>query len=110
MTNIGNGEYKHLVSRRDYIDIISEKISPEFAAEIEEELEWANRCKHELLEEVDSDCRYIELENEELRNQLFDAGAYVSSFLRPLLDGHNLNRQKTIKFLQQLEKELEVDV
>ena len=109
MTHIGNNEYKHLVTQRDYLDIISSKISPEFAAEIEEELEWANKCKGELMEMVDSDCRYIELENEELRNQLFDAGASVSSFLRPLLDGHNLNRQKTIKFLRQLEKDLEVD-
>ena len=43
MTHIGNDKYLHLVTRRDYLDVISDKVSPDFAAEIEEMLRTCSR-------------------------------------------------------------------
>ena len=50
MTHIGNDKYLHLVTRRDYLDIISDKVSPDFAAEIEEMLNEADLTKEAMIE------------------------------------------------------------
>lgn len=109
MTHIGNDKYLHLVTRRDYLDVISEKVSPDFAAEIEGMLNEADITKEAMIEEIDSDARFYEMENEEMRNTIDDANSMIQQFLYPIEKGKNLNRQKTIQFLNDLLKLIDIN-
>jgi hypothetical protein len=109
MTNIGNDKYLHLVTRRDYLDVISDKVSPDFAAEIEEMLDVAELTKSQLIDEIDSDAAFYEAENEEMRNTIDDANSMIQQFLYPIEKGKNLNRQKTIQFLNDLLKLIDIN-
>lgn len=109
MTNIGNDKYLHLVTRRDYLDVISDKVSPDFAAEIEEMLDEAEFTKSQLIDEIDSDAAFYEVENEEMRNTIDDANSMIQQFLYPIEKGKNLNRQKTIQFLNDLLRLIDIN-
>ena len=109
MTHIGNDKYLHLVTRRDYLDVISERVSPDFAAEVEEMLDEAELTKSQLIDEIDSDAAFYEAENEEMRNTIDDANSMIQQFLYPIEKGKNLNRQKTIQFLNDLLKLIDIN-
>ena len=49
----GNGDYRNVAIESDYIDIISEKISPEFAKVISEWFEEADNESEYLRNEID---------------------------------------------------------
>lgn len=65
MIDVGNNKYTNLITERDYIDVIKDKISWEFSREIEK---W--------FEEVD---REIEYYKEDRDNELNNNEAYVGA-------------------------------
>lgn len=98
LIDIGQG-YKNLVVDEDFIEVMQEQISYEFAEEIarrlsaaEDEVEW-------IRADADSDSKYIEAENEGLRNLIDDVNSLLQCYLDPIERGKRINRQEMIKTL-----------
>lgn len=99
MVDIGNG-YKDLSSTEDFLTIIEEKISWEFADEIRKKLNGIEDYINELKE--NSDITYIEQENEDLRYLIDDVNSMMQSYIFPIEKGERLYRDKTIKFFNNI--------
>ena len=101
------GSYKNLVENEDYLDIIREKISDEFANEIQLLIDEAHIVEKIHERAADSDFAYIEAENEDLRRTIDDINSELQQFIYPIEKGSRLNRDKTIKFINSLIKTCE---
>ena len=101
LIDIGN-KYENLVENEDYLDIIREKISHEFANEIQLLIDEAHIIEKIHERAADSDAAYIEAENEELRRTIDDINAELQQFIVPIEKGQRLNREKTIKLINRI--------
>lgn len=105
LVDIGNSKYIDLNSNEDYLRIIEEKISYEFADELRHRLNGVQEYIEELKE--NSDIPYIEQENEDLRNLIDDVNSMMQSYIYPIEKGERLYREKTIKFFNEVIKYLD---
>lgn len=93
-------KYQDLNSNEDFLRIVEEKISYEFANEIREKLNGIENYINDLKE--GTDLTYIEQENEELRYLIDDVNSMMQSYIYPIEKGGRLYRDKTIKFFNNI--------
>ena len=105
LVDIG-GEYKYLEDNKDYLQVIEDKISWEFADEIARRLDEVRILAECLREDADSDFKYLEAENENLRNLIDDVNSELQHYLVPIEQGKRINRQEMIKLLNRVIKML----
>lgn len=103
LVDIG-GSYRDLAETKDYISVMQEKISYEFAREIEERLDWVQRREDVYVKELNKDSTYIEMENEDLRICIDDINEILQNYIVPIEKGSRINRDKTIKMINMLIK------
>lgn len=108
LVDIGNGEYRNLWDIPDYLRVVEEKTSYEFVRVIEEKLNDVEQYIQDSIDDykLGSDLTYIEAENEELRDLLDDVNSTLQNFIEPIEQGGRLNREKTIKMLNDVIKKL----
>lgn len=104
LIDIGN-KYINLNSDEDYLRVIEEKISYEFADELRCRFNRIQECIEELRE--NSDISYFEQENEVLRNLIDDVNSMLQSYIFPIKKGKRLYREKTINFFNEVIKYLD---
>ena len=105
LIDVGDRKYRNISSDEDFLRIVEEKISWEFAEELRKRLNRVQEYIEELKE--DSDFSYIEQENEYLRNLIDDVNSMIQSYIYPIERGQRLYRDKTIKFLNEIIKYLD---
>ena len=105
LIDVGDRKYRNISSDEDFLRIVEEKISWEFAEELRKRLNGVQEYIEELKE--DSDFSYIEQENEYLRNLIDDVNSMIQSYIYPIERGRRLYRDKTIKFLNEIIKYLD---
>lgn len=105
LIDVGDRKYRNISSDEDFLRIVEEKISWEFAEELRKRLNGVQEYIEELKE--DSDFSYIEQENEDLRNLIDDVNSMIQSYIYPIERGQRLYRDKTIKFLNEIIKYLD---
>lgn len=96
--------FENLVETEEYLDIIRKKISYEFAEEIRLMIDEATYIKQMHENVANSDAAYIEAENEDLRRTIDDMNADLQQFIYPIEKGQRINREKTIRFINNLIK------
>lgn len=108
LVDIGKGEYRNLWDMPDYLRVVEEKTSYEFVRVIEEKLNDVEQYIQDSIDDykLGSDLTYIEAENEELRDLLDDVNSTLQNFIEPIEQGGRLNREKTIKMLNDVIKKL----
>lgn len=107
LIDVGDRKYRNISSDEDFLRIVEEKISWEFAEELRKRLNGVQEYINELKEDSDSDFSYIEQENEYLRNLIDDVNSMIQSYIYPIERGQRLYRDKTIKFLNEIIKYLD---
>lgn len=100
------GEYKYLTDERDFLQVIEDKTSYEFADEIARRLHEAEYFTDYLRKDADSDFKYLEAENENLRNLIDDVNSELQCYLVPIEQGKRINRQGVINLLNRVIKML----
>ena len=105
LIDVGNRKYRNISSDEDFLRIVEEKISWEFAEELRKRLNGVQEYIDELKEDSDFSC--IEQENEYLRNLIDDVNSMIQSYIYPIERGQRLYRDKTIKFLNEIIKYLD---
>lgn len=101
---VGQNEYKNLVTNNDFLNVISDKVSYEFAREIAHKIELTEYEIKALTDE--SDLPYIEAENEELINLIDDVNSILQHLVVPIEKGQRINRDKVIKTINEVIKRL----
>lgn len=101
---VGKNEYKNLVTDNDFLNVISDKVSYEFAREIAHEIELTEDEIKALTDE--SDLPYIEAENEELINLIDDVNSTLQHLIVPIEKGQRIDRDKVIKTINEVIKQL----
>ena len=97
--------YENLITDKDFLEVISKKISYEFAEELSRRLELVQE-ELEFLRD-DSDFAFIEQENEGLRNLIDDVNSDLQCYLDPIEKGKRVNRETLIKTLNRIIKKLD---
>lgn len=97
--------YENLITDKDFLEVISKKISYEFAEELARRLELVQE-ELEFLRN-DTDFAFIEQENEELRNLIDDVNSDLQCYLDPIEKGKRVNRETLIKTLNRIIKKLD---
>lgn len=103
---VGEYQYENIVTDEDFVDIIDEKISHEFACEIRKRLDWNTRQEELQDTLMADDFKFIEAENEELCNAIDDVNSILQNLVVPLERGARINRDKVIKTLNNVIKML----
>lgn len=99
--------YENLITDKDFLEVISKKISYEFAEELSRRLDAVNEELEFLRNDPgDTDFAFIEQENEELRNLIDDVNSDLQYYLSPIEGGKKINRQDMIKTLNRIIKKL----
>lgn len=103
LVDVGNHEYKNVVTDEDFIEVISEKISPEFAKEISEKISEQNNAYQEL--QFGYDCYY---EHSEEVSQQFQRiyTIMLNIFSNKLIEDCDIDSEKydkLIKYLHEVE-------
>lgn len=101
---VGKNEYQNLVTNNDFLNVISDKISYEFAREIAHKIELTEDEIRALTDE--SDMAYIEAENEELLNLIDDVNSILQHLIVPIKRGQRINRDKVIKTINEVIRQL----
>lgn len=101
---VGQNEYKNLVTNNDFLNVISDKVSYEFAREIAHKIELTEDEIKALTDE--SDLPYIEAENEELINLIDDVNSTLQHLIVPIERGQRINRDKVIKTINEVIRQL----
>ena len=107
LIDVGDRKYRNISSDEDFLRIVEEKISWEFAEELRKRLNGVQEYIEELKEDSDSGFSFIEQENEYLRNLIDDVNLMIQSYIYPIERGQRLYRDKTIKFLNEIIKYLD---
>lgn len=97
--------YENLITDKDFLEVISKKISYEFAEELSRRLELVQE-ELEFLRD-DSDFAFVEQENEGLRNLIDDVNSDLQCYLDPIEKGKRVNRETLIKTLNRIIKKLD---
>lgn len=105
LIDIGNEKYRDLDTNEDFLRIIEEKISWEFAEEIRRKFNGIEEYIEDLRN--NSDITYIEQENEDLRFLIEDVNSILQSYIYPIEKGERLYRDKTIKLFREIIKMLD---
>ena len=105
LVDIGN-EYANLVEDRDFIEIMDRKISPEFARLVGDKLDYLRWMESFEEEKYEGDYRYIESENEELRNLIDDVNSELQQYVVGLENGKRVYRETLLKMLNSIIKQL----
>lgn len=97
--------YENLITDKDFLEVISKKISYEFAEELSRRLDLVQE-ELEFLRD-DTDFAFIEQENEGLRNLIDDVNSDLQCYLDPIEKGKRVNREALIKTLNRIIKKLD---
>lgn len=97
--------YENLITDKDFLEVISKKISYEFAEELSRRLDLVQE-ELEFLRD-DTDFAFIEQENEGLRNLIDDVNSDLQCYLDPIEKGKRVNRETLIKTLNRIIKKLD---
>lgn len=97
--------YENLITDNDFLEVVSKKISYEFAEELSRRLELVQE-ELEFLRD-DSDFAFIEQENEGLRNLIDDVNSDLQCYLDPIEKGKRVNRETLIRTLNRIIKKLD---
>ena len=100
--------YENLITDKDFLEVISKKISYEFAEELSRRLELVQEELEFLRNDTgDTDFAFIEQENEELRNLIDDVNSDLQCYLDPIEKGKRVNRENLIKTFNRIIKKLD---
>lgn len=103
MVDIGGGQYRDLDTDRQYLDVIAEKISFEFADIMSEWLDETKGDFADLKEEYDHLDRLTDEWQEVFQNVSNLAGEFAQ-----IVDGMpRMDRKKIVSMFKEIEKELE---
>lgn len=97
--------YENLITDKDFLEVISKKISYEFAEELSRRLDLVQE-ELEFLRD-DTDFAFIEQENEGFRNLIDDVNSELQCYLVPIEKGKQVNRKTLIKTLNRIIKKLD---
>lgn len=97
--------YENLITDEDFLEVISKKISYEFAEELSRRLDLVQE-ELEFLRD-DTDFAFVEQENEAIRNLIDDVNSDLQCYLDPIEKGKRVNRETLIKTLNRIIKKLD---
>lgn len=103
LIDIGN-KYENLVTNQDYLRVIEDKTSAEFAYEVEKIFNAAEVEKERMINEAISDAEWFERENEQMARDMDDTNSLLQQLQVDIERGSQAQRLDRKKILETLKK------